>query len=80
MQYCLQADSPTKTPHYPHHLHHYSSHIPPSFKKGLFINPPIMNQPAVKEIWVQSLDWEDPLEKGKATHSSLLAWRIPWPV
>ena len=28
--------------------------------------------------WVQSLDWEDPLEKGMATHSSILAWRIPW--
>ena len=30
--------------------------------------------------WVQSLGWEDPLEKGKATHSSILAWRIPWTV
>ena len=30
--------------------------------------------------WVQSLDLEDPLEKGKATHSSILAWRIPWTV
>ena len=30
------------------------------------------------EIWVQSLDWEDPLEKGKATYSTILAWRIPW--
>ena len=30
------------------------------------------------ETWVWSLDWEDPLEKGKATHSSILAWRIPW--
>ena len=29
--------------------------------------------------WVQSLGWEDPLEKGVATHSSILAWRIPWP-
>ena len=32
------------------------------------------------ETWVQSLSWEDPLEKGKATHSSVLAWRIPWTV
>ena len=32
------------------------------------------------EIWVRSLDWEDPLEKGKATHSSILAWKIPWTV
>ena len=38
------------------------------------------NLPAVWETWVQSLDWEDPLEKGKATHSSLLVWIIPWTV
>ena len=38
----------------------------------------VKNLPAVWEIWVQYLDWEDPLEKGKATHSSILAWRIPW--
>ena len=36
--------------------------------------------PAKRETWVQSLAWEDPLEKGKATHSSILAWRIPWTV
>ena len=35
------------------------------------------NLPAVRETWVRSLDWEDPLEKIKATHSSILAWRIP---
>ena len=35
------------------------------------------NLPAMWEIWVQSLGWEDPLEKGKATHSTILAWRIP---
>ena len=34
--------------------------------------------PAMREIWVQSLAWEDPLEKGMATYSSVLAWRIPW--
>ena len=32
----------------------------------------------VWETWVQSLSWEDPLEKGMATHSNILAWRIPW--
>ena len=32
------------------------------------------------ETWVWSLGWEDPLEKGKATHSSILAWRIPWAI
>ena len=35
------------------------------------------NLPAMWETWVQSLDWEDPLEKGKATHSSILAWIVP---
>ena len=34
--------------------------------------------PAMRETWVLSLGWEDPLEKWKATHSSILAWRIPW--
>ena len=38
----------------------------------------VKNLPTVREIWVQSLDWEYPLEKGMATHSSILAWRIPW--
>ena len=36
------------------------------------------NPPAKQEMWVQSLDWEDPLEKEMATHSSILAWKIPW--
>ena len=34
--------------------------------------------PAMQETWVQSLGWEDPMEKEKATHFSILAWRIPW--
>ena len=38
----------------------------------------INNLPAMRETWVWSLNWEDPLEKGKATYSSILAWRIPW--
>ena len=38
----------------------------------------VKNLPAVQETWVRSLGWEDPLEKGMATHSSILAWRIPW--
>ena len=37
----------------------------------------VKNPPAMQEPWVGSLGWEDPLEKGKATHSSILAWRIP---
>ena len=38
----------------------------------------VRNLHAVWGTWVQSLGWEDPLEKGTATHSSSLAWRIPW--
>ena len=38
----------------------------------------VKNPPAMQETQVQSLGWEDPLEKGMATHSSILAWRIPW--
>ena len=38
----------------------------------------VKNLPAVLETWVPSLGQEDPLEKGMATHSSILAWRIPW--
>ena len=40
----------------------------------------VKNLPAMQEAWALSLGWEDPLEKGKATHSSILAWRIPWTV
>ena len=38
----------------------------------------VKNPPAMPETWVRSLDWKDPLEEGMATHSSILAWRIPW--
>ena len=38
----------------------------------------VKNLPAMWETWVQSLGWEDPLKKGKATHSSILSWRILW--
>ena len=40
----------------------------------------VKNLPTMQETWVRSLGWEDPLEKGTATHSSILAWRIPWTV
>ena len=40
----------------------------------------VKNLPAMQETWVRSLGWEDPLEKGKVIHSSILAWRIPWTV
>ena len=38
----------------------------------------VKNLPAMQKAWAQSLSWEDPLEKGMATHFSILAWRIPW--
>ena len=38
----------------------------------------VKNLPTMEETWVQSLGWEEPLEEVKATHSSLLDWRIPW--
>ena len=44
------------------------------FTGGSVVN----NPPAMQEMQVQSLGWEDPLEEGMATHSSILAWRIPW--
>ena len=44
------------------------------------IAQPVKNLPAMQKTWVQSLGWEDPLEKGNATHSIILAWRMPWTV
>ena len=38
----------------------------------------VKHLPTMRETWVQSLGWEDPLEKEMATHSSILAWKIPW--
>ena len=38
----------------------------------------VKNPLVVREAWLRSLGWEDPLEEGRATHSSILAWRIPW--
>ena len=38
----------------------------------------VKNLPAIGETWVRSLGWEDPLEQVMATHSSILAWRMPW--
>ena len=40
----------------------------------------VKNVPEMQETWAQSLGWEDPLKKGKAAHSSILAWKIPWTV
>ena len=51
------------------------------FKEGMaasLVAQTVKNLPAMWETWVQSLGWEDPLEKQMATHSSIVAWRIPW--
>ena len=45
-----------------------------------FVAQLVKNPPAMQETWVRSLGWEDPLEKGKATLSSIVAWRNPWTV
>ena len=45
---------------------------------ALLVVQTIKNLPAMQETRVQSLGWKDPLEKGMATHSSILAWKIPW--
>ena len=45
---------------------------------GFLVAQSVKNPPAMWETWVRSLAWEDPLEEGVATHSSILAWRIPW--
>ena len=47
---------------------------------GFLSGSAVKNLPAMQETWVQSLGWEDPLEREIATHSNLLAWRIPWTV
>ena len=48
------------------------------FGRSSFIAQSVKNMPAMQETQVQFLGWEDPLEKEMATHSSILAWRIPW--
>ena len=50
---------------------------PQQYSRAFLVAQMIKNLPAMQENWVQSLGWEDPLEKGTATHSRILAWRIP---
>ena len=50
---------------------------PLQYSQASLVAQLVKNLPAVWETWVRSLGWEDPLEKGRATHSSILAWRIP---
>ena len=53
---------------------------PLQYSSASFVAQLVKNLPTTRETWVRSLSWEDPLEMGKATHSSILAWRIPWAV
>ena len=56
-------------------LHNYTiSHT----SRASLVAQLVKNVPAMQETWVQSLGWKDPLEEGMTTHSSILAWRIPW--
>ena len=57
------------------HFHHDRINITDS--APTLVAQMVKNTPAMKETWVQSLGWEDPLEEGRATHSSILAWKIP---
>ena len=47
-------------------------------KEASLVAQMVQNLSEMQETWVRSLGWEDPLEKGMATHSRILAWRIPW--
>ena len=64
------------------HLSSICPHAPFSrlFGRTSLVAQLVKNPPAMWETWVPSLGWQDPLEKGKATHSSILAWRIPWTI
>ena len=50
------------------------------YPKASLVAQLVENPPAVQGTWVPSLEWEEPLEKGTATYSSILAWRIPWTI
>ena len=52
--------------------------ILPAWVRASLVAQPVKNPPAVQETWVQSLGQEDPVEKKRATHSTILAWKIPW--
>ena len=61
-----------------HYFLHLQKEMPFKYSWTSMVAQMVKNPPAMRETWVQSLGWEDPLEKGTATHSSILAWRIPW--
>ena len=53
---------------------------PPQYSPASLVAQLVKNPPAMWETWIRSLGWEDSLERGKAAHSSILAWRIPWTI
>ena len=53
---------------------------PLQYSRASFVAQLVKNPPAIQETWVRSFGWKDPLEKEKSTHSSILAWRVPWTV
>ena len=65
----LAKNLKSKTVTFVNHLHFFGTPL---------VTQTVKNLPAVRETWVPSLSWEDPLEKGMAIHSSVLAWEISW--
>ena len=63
---------------YFHILYIHIIHIYFIYIKASLVAQMVKNLPALQETWIQSLGQEDPLEKGMANHSSILAWKIPW--
>ena len=72
LSHCLQT--PVWMGHYPTSCYNLSS----PKREGSLVAQTIKQLPVMRETWVQSLSWEDPLEKEMATHCSILAWKIPW--
>ena len=60
------------------HICFHSESIALALTLVLLVAQMVKNLPAMLETWVQTLGWEESLEKGMATHSSILAWKIPW--
>ena len=58
----------------------FNFEVIPEFREDSMVAQTVKNLPSVWETWVWSLGWEDPLDKGKATHSGIIAWRIPWTI
>ena len=60
-----------------HHHHIMITSVIYNILQASLVVQMVKNSPAMQETWVRSLGWENPLEEGMATHSSILAWRIP---